>query len=312
MNKFTPSYLILKEKGELKERIEKTWAILESCNLCPRNCRKNRLKGEKGTCKIGYLPYVSSFHPHFGEESPLVGRYGSGTIFLTSCNLLCIYCQNYTISHLMEGEECSFDDLAKMMISLQKRGCHNINFVTPTHQIPQILRSLEIAIDMGLNVPLVYNSSGYDSLETLQLLEGIFDIYMPDIKYMNPEPAKKYSNAEDYPEVVKKAIKEMHRQVGDLIINEEGIAVRGLLVRHLVLPNGLAGTKEAMKFIAEEISKNTYVNIMDQYYPCFKAFEHISISRRINYKEFEEAINFAKEAGLKRLDKKEPRKIIIW
>ncbi len=312
MKGFVPSYLSLWEKGELRERAEKAWSILENCNLCPRNCRKNRVKGEKGTCKVGSLPFVSSFHPHFGEESPLVGKYGSGTIFLASCNLLCIYCQNYTISHLMEGEECSFEDLARMMISLQKRGCHNINFVTPTHQVPQILRSLEIAIEMGLEIPLVYNSSGYDSVETLQLLEGIFDIYMPDIKYMDPEPAKKYSSAEDYPEVVKKAIKEMHRQVGDLVINEDGIAVRGLLVRHLVLPNGLAGTKEAMKFISEEISKNTYVNIMDQYYPCYKAFEHISISRRINYKEFEEAINFAKEAGLKRLDKREPRKIIIW
>jgi putative pyruvate formate lyase activating enzyme len=312
MRGFVPSYIELWKRGELKERVEKAWKILEDCTLCPRNCRKNRLKGEKGTCKVGYLPYISSFHPHFGEESPLVGRYGSGTIFLTSCNLHCIYCQNYTISHLMEGEEFSFEEFARMMISLQRRGCHNINFVTPTHQVPQILKSLEIAIEMGLEIPLVYNSSGYDSIETLRLLEGIFDIYMPDIKYMDPEPAKKYSSAEDYPEVVKKAIKEMHRQVGDLIINEEGIALRGLLVRHLVLPNGLAGTKEAMRFIAEEISKNTYVNIMDQYYPCYKAFDHISLSRRINYKEFEEAINFAIEAGLKRLDKREPRKIIIW
>lgn len=312
MRKFAPSYIALWEKGELGRRVEKAWSILENCNLCPRNCKKNRLKGEKGTCKVGYLPYVSSFHPHFGEESPLVGKNGSGTIFLTSCNLLCIYCQNYTISHLMEGEECSFEELARMIISLQKRGCHNINFVTPTHQVLQILRSLEIAIPMGLEVPLVYNSSGYDSIETLKILDGIFDIYMPDIKYMDPEPAKKYSNAEDYPEIVKEAIKEMHRQVGDLIINEEGIAERGLIVRHLVLPNGLAGTKEAMRFIAEEISKNTYVNIMDQYYPCYKAFDHIPISRRINYKEFEEAINLAKEAGLKRLDKREPRKIIIW
>ncbi|MGQ9617974.1 MAG: radical SAM protein [Candidatus Aminicenantia bacterium] len=312
MRNFIPSYISLWEKGEFKERVDKAWEILESCTLCPRNCRKNRLKGEKGTCKIGALPYVSSSHPHFGEESPLVGRYGSGTIFLTSCNLLCIYCQNYTISHLMEGEECSFEDLAKMMLSLQKRGCHNINFVTPTHQVPQILKSLEIAIQMGLNVPLVYNSSGYDSVETLRILEGIFDIYMPDLKYADKEPAKKFSSAEDYPEVVKMAIKEMHRQVGDLVIDEDGIALRGLLVRHLVLPNGLAGTKEAMRFIAEEISKNTYINIMDQYYPCYRAFDYREISRRIKGDEFFEALNVAREMGLKRLDKKEPRKIIIW
>ncbi|MBU4310950.1 radical SAM protein, partial [bacterium] len=246
--KFIPSYLKLK-KGELKKRTKKAYEILEECRLCPRECGVNRIKREKGFCKSGVLPIVSSFGPHFGEEPPLVGTHGSGTIFLTWCNLCCIYCQNYTISHLGEGREISLEEFASQMLSLQRRGCHNINFVTPTHFVPQILAALEIATEKGLNVPLVYNTGGYDQIETLKLLDGAFDIYMPDIKYSDSGIAEKYSSgASDYPEVVKKALREMHRQVGDLLI-ENGIAQRGLLIRHLVLPNNLAGTKETMHFI---------------------------------------------------------------
>ncbi|MCP2520264.1 radical SAM protein [SCandidatus Aminicenantes bacterium Aminicenantia_JdfR_composite] len=307
---FIPIYIKTYEEGLLSEKIEQAWSILEECSLCPRNCRVNRLKGEKGVCKGGFLPMVSSYNPHFGEESPLVGEHGSGTIFLTHCNLRCIFCQNYSISHEGEGREITFERLAEMMIELQELGCHNINFVTPTHYVPQILKALEIAIKKGLRVPLVYNTGAYDSLETIKILNGIIDIYMPDFKYADSEVAKKYSHAPDYPEVAKKAIKEMHNQVGDLVINEKGIAERGLLIRHLVLPNGLAGTEKIMKFIAEEISKNTYVNIMDQYYPCGEVYSDLYLNRRITPEEYNEAIEYAKKEGIHRLDKREKR--IIW
>jgi putative pyruvate formate lyase activating enzyme len=295
-----PSYLNLGKK-ELEKRIEKLFEILENCEICPRKCHVNRLKGEKGYCQLGYLPMVSAYHPHFGEETPLVGKYGSGTIFMTSCNLSCVYCQNYEISQLRIGEEVSFERLAEMMIELQNLGCHNINFVTPTPQVPAILKSLEIAIDKGLKVPLVYNTSSYDSLEVLKLLDGIFDVYLPDARYSDDKIAKKYSNAPNYFEIMKKAIKEMHRQVGDLVVNEEGIAVRGLIVRHLILPNGLAGSEKIFEFIAKEISKNTFINIMDQYWPAYKAHQYPELSRRITKEEFQEAINLAKKFGLKRL-----------
>ncbi len=295
-----PSYLNL-SKEELTERIKKLFEILRNCEICPRKCGVNRLKNEKGYCKLGYLPVVSAFHPHFGEESVLVGKYGSGTIFMTSCNLSCVYCQNYEISQLRIGREVSFEDLAKMMIELQNLGCHNINFVTPTPQVPQILKSLEIAIEMGLKIPLVYNTNSYDSVETLNLLEGIFDIYMPDTKYSDDKIALKYSNAPNYFKIMKSAIKEMHKQVGDLIVNEEGIAIRGLLVRHLVLPNNLAGSEKIFEFLAKEISKNTFLNIMDQYWPAYKAIEYSELSRRITEEEFQEAINLAKKFSLKRL-----------
>jgi putative pyruvate formate lyase activating enzyme len=295
-----PSYLNLGKK-ELKKRIERLFKILESCEICPRKCHVNRLKGEKGYCQLGYLPMVSAYHPHFGEETPLVGKYGSGTIFMTSCNLSCVYCQNYEISQLRIGEEVSFERLAEMMIELQNLGCHNINFVTPTPQVPAILKSLEIAIEKGLKVPLVYNTSSYDSLEVLKLLDGIIDIYLPDARYSDDKVAKKYSNAPNYFEIMKKAIKEMHRQVGDLVINEEGIAIRGLIVRHLVLPNGLAGSEKIFEFIAKEISKNTFLNIMDQYWPAYKAYQYPELSRRITKEEFQEVINLAKKFGLKRI-----------
>ena len=295
-----PSYLNLSKK-ELNLRVKKLFKILENCEICPRKCHVNRLKGEKGYCQLGYLPKVSAFHQHFGEESPLVGKFGSGTIFMTSCNLACAYCQNYEISQLRIGEEISFERLAEMMIFLQNRGCHNINFVTPTPQVPQIIKSLQIAIERGLKIPLVYNTSSYDSLSVLKLLDGIFDIYLPDARYSDDKIALKYSNAPRYFEIMKDSIKEMHRQVGDLILNENGIAIRGVLVRHLVLPNGLAGSEKIFEFIAKEISPNTFVNIMDQYFPYFKSFQFPELSRRITKEEFEEAVSLAKKAGLKRL-----------
>ncbi len=298
---FVAAYLNLSGK-QLKEKILQAEKILKNCNLCPRNCRVDRTSGERGFCRTGDKPFVSSYNPHFGEEAPLVGYHGSGTIFFTYCNLGCLFCQNWTISHLGEGHEISFEALADIMMGLQQNsGCHNINFVTPTHQVPMILKSLEIAIDKGLNVPLVYNCGGYESVETLKILDGIIDIYMPDFKYTDPEAAKKYSKAEDYPSVAKAAIKEMHRQTGDLTLDKRGIALRGLLVRHLVLPEGLAGTEEVVRFLADEISQDTYTNIMAQYYPCYKAGEHPSLDRRITNGEYRKAVKAARKAGLKRL-----------
>lgn len=296
-----PLYLETYDKGELDIKIKKAYKKLESCDLCPRNCKVNRIKGEKGYCKSGLEPIISDFFPHFGEEKVLVGRTGSGTIFFTNCNLGCIFCQNYTISHLGMGEIVDIEDLAKIMLYLQKLDCNNINLVTPTHFVPQILASLRIAILEGLNIPLVYNTSGYEKIETLKLLEGVIDIYMPDIKFYSPEVAKKLANAENYPEVAKKALKEMQRQVGDLVINEEGIAERGLIVRHLLLPNNLSGIEEWLDFLKEEISVNVFINIMDQYRPLYKAWEHPEINRNITWKEYKMAINLAKEKGFRRI-----------
>ena len=299
---FQPGYIKLYKSGELKKRVEKTVNLLKQCQICPRRCKVNRLENEKGICKVGRLPMVSSYNPHFGEESPLVGTQGSGTIFLTSCNLGCIFCQNYDISHLGEGYEISIERFAKMMIELQNIGCHNINFVTPTHVVPQILEALPIAVEMGLKIPLVYNTGGYDIIETLMIIEGIFDIYMPDFKFTDSDIANRFCKARDYPEVAMKAIKEMHRQVGDLVMNNHGIAERGLIVRHLIMPNELAGTRKVMHFLANEISNNTYVNIMDQYRPCGLAHKYPEINRRITTEEFSNAINVAREEGLTRLD----------
>ncbi len=295
-----PSYFNLSEK-ELNQRIEELFKNLKNCEICPKKCHRDRLTGERGFCQLGQLPTVSAFHPHFGEERVLVGNHGSGTIFFTSCNLSCVFCQNYEISQLRIGEEVSYQRLAQMMIELQSLGCHNVNLVSPTSHVPAIVKSLSIAREKGLNLPLVYNTNTYDSAEVLKLLNGIIDIYMPDAKYSSDVYALKYSSAPNYFEIMKKAIKEMHRQVGDLIINEEGIAVKGLLVRHLVLPNNLAGTKEIVGFLAKEISKNTFLNIMSQYYPYAKAAQYPELSRRISQKEFREAIELAKKAGLKRL-----------
>lgn len=308
---FEPAYIKAYEKGLLQKNVEKAIQILEECHLCPRNCGVNRLKGEKGFCQASFLPEVSSYSPHFGEERPLVGNHGSGTIFLTHCSLKCLFCQNFSISHLGDGQEVSFEILGRMMVELQKLGCHNINFVTPTHYVPQILKALPFAVEKGLSVPLVYNSGGYDSVQTLKLLAGIFDIYMPDFKYSDNKVSQEYSQAPDYPQIAKLAFKEMHRQVGDLLIDERGIALKGLLVRHLVLPRGLAGTKEVMRFLASEISKNTYVNVMDQYYPCGKIPLNSPLKRRISEEEYKEALEAEKKEGITRLDKRE-RFRLIW
>ncbi len=283
---------------DLKEKIEQALWILKECRLCPRECRVNRLKDEKGECKTGRWAVVSQASPHFGEEPELVGRYGSGTIFFSYCNLHCCFCQNYSISQLGEGKILKSEEIAELMLYLQGVGCHNINLVTPTHIVPQILEALLIARRRGLKIPIVYNSGGYESIETLRLLEGVVDIYMPDAKYSN-DNALKYSQAPNYWEVNKKALLEMHRQVGDLVI-EGGIAKRGLLIRHLILPNRLAGSFEILKFIAEKLSKNSYVNIMDQYYPSYKAFSYPELSRRITTEEYKEVVDFAKRIGLHR------------
>lgn len=305
-----PAYLKLAAQGGLEERVAQAQEILKSCRLCPRECQVNRLANEIGYCRTGAHALVSSYSPHFGEEDPLVGKGGSGTIFFTHCNLLCLFCQNYEISHLGEGQKVSADRLAKFMLTLQEMGCHNINLVTPTHVVPQILSALVLAIAGGLRIPLVYNTGGYDSLETLKLLDGLVDIYMPDLKFMDEEVAYKFCRARDYPQRAKEAIKEMHRQVGDLVINEKGLAERGLLIRHLVMPGGLAGTREAMRFLAQEISKNTYVNIMAQYRPCGEASKYPPLNRRINQAEYDEALAIAQEEGIHRLDQR--RGIRIW
>jgi putative pyruvate formate lyase activating enzyme len=297
-----PSYLVLYRSGVLKDRVDEAVAGLESCRMCPRACGVNRLEGKVGFCRTGRKARVASYNAHFGEEAPLVGRHGSGTIFMSSCNLLCSFCENYDISHLRDGVEVEPGHMAAMMIHLAERGCHNINFVTPTHVIPQILEALLSAVEEGLRVPLVYNSSGYDRRETLELLNGIFDIYMPDFKFWEGMWAERFCEAPDYSEVAREAIKEMRRQVGDLVMDEEGIALKGLLVRHLVMPNGVAGTEEIVSFLSTEISPDTYTNIMDQYRPCGLADHDECINRRLTRQEYRDAVGAARRAGLRRLD----------
>ena len=297
-----PSYLGLYREGTLQDRIDQVGELMKDCSLCPRECHVDRLSGEFGFCQTGAKAKVASLHAHFGEEAPLVGNSGSGTIFFRSCNLLCTFCQNFDISHDVEGGEVEPKDLAVMMLSLQRRGCHNINFVTPSHVVPQILQALIIAIENGLHVPLVYNTGGYDKVETVKILDGIFDIYMPDFKFWDAKWAEKFCNAPDYRKIVTAAIKEMHRQVGDLAVDESGIAVKGLLVRHLVMPNDVANTREIMTFLADKISQDTYVNVMDQYHPCGRAFGDPAINRRITRGEYLIALQYAKEAGLHRMD----------
>ena len=306
-----PSYLKLHEEGELKRRIEKALTLMESCALCPRECGVNRLKGEMGFCETGRKAKVASYNAHFGEEAPLVGRHGSGTIFLSSCNLLCSFCQNYDISHYKEGVDLEPEQIAAMMILLAERGCHNINFVTPTHVVPQILEALIHAIEQGLKIPLVYNSGGYDRRKTLELLDGVFDIYMPDFKFWDGKWAERYCKAPDYREVAIEALKEMHRQVGDLVIDDQGVAIRGLLVRHLVMPGKIAGSEKIMAFLANEISSNTYVNVMDQYRPCGEAHDDEFINRRLTSQEYRDAMDAAKEAGLMRLDTRDRIRFIF-
>jgi putative pyruvate formate lyase activating enzyme len=284
---------------------------MESCHLCPRQCGVNRLEGETGYCRTGKRARVASFNAHFGEEAPLVGNSGSGTIFFSSCNLLCSFCQNYDISHLNQGVEVESARIAAMMIDLMKKGCHNINFVTPTHTVVQILEALIPAVEQGLNVPLVYNSGGYESVETLALLDGVFDIYMPDFKFWEDGWAERFCKAPDYRERAKAAIREMHHQVGDLLVDSEGVAVQGLLIRHLVMPNDVAGTDGVMDFLANEISLETYVNVMDQYRPCGNADADELINRRLTSEEFRRAVGAARDAGLSRLDSRERPPIIF-
>jgi putative pyruvate formate lyase activating enzyme len=298
---FTASYEELFASGRLEKIAESLEHKTQKCTLCPHNCGIDRTSQRNGRCRSGLLPIVSSWSPHFGEEPPLVGRRGSGTIFFTNCNLACIFCQNYDISHLGYGKEVSYDELARMMVSLQDRGCHNINFVTPTHMICAIVKALLKAVPMGLRLPLVYNSGGYDSTETLRLVEGVFDIYMPDFKYADDEVGFNLSGVKHYSEVARKALREMFHQVGDLRINSSGIAFRGLMVRHLVLPNNRAGTYEVIDFLSS-ISKNLYLNIMDQFRPMYRAREHPDLRRGLTSQELDEALNYARNAGLTRVN----------
>jgi putative pyruvate formate lyase activating enzyme len=297
------SYLQAHREGMLKERAEQLFAEMRDCTLCPRNCHADRLSGDTGTCRTGEHALVSSYMPHYGEEAPISGNRGSGTIFFTHCNLLCSFCQNYDISHEGRGQAVTSLELAEMMLSLQTLGCHNINFVTPSHVVPQILKALIIATDNGLSVPLVYNSGGYDRVSTLKQLDGIIDIYMPDFKFWDPGIAEETCHAPDYPEIARQAIAEMHRQTGPLLINSAGLAERGLLVRHLVMPEGTAGTREVMNYLANEISKDTYVNVMPQYRPCGRAWESPPLGRSLQMDEFREAVDEALQAGITRLDK---------
>ncbi|MBS1259024.1 MAG: hypothetical protein MAG551_02090 [Candidatus Scalindua arabica] len=284
-----------------EQAIKTAYKIMESCELCPRRCKVNRLNNEKGFCGIGTKAVVSSAGPHFGEESVLVGGGGSGTIFFAGCNLGCVFCQNYDISQLRRGNEAEIDDLTNMMLQLQERNCININFVTPTHVIPHIIESVHFARTKGLKIPTVYNCGGYESNEPLRLLAGTIDIYMPDAKYLNPDSSERYSFAQDYPEVLKTALLEMHRQVGDLEI-KNGVATRGLLVRHLVMPGNLADSINIIDFLANEISNNTFVNIMNQYRPTFKAHDFPEINRPITHKEFNTVYEYAKKRGLRLAD----------
>ncbi len=300
MTTFQPAYIETKKQGLLRDKISTARSLLKSCTICPRSCNVDRLSEQLGECGTGGDAVVSGFNAHFGEEPALVGVFGSGTIFFTHCNLKCNFCQNYDTSHGGDGEECGLGQLAGTMLILQHNGCHNINLVTPTHVVPQILSALDMAIDGGLRIPLVYNSSGYDKVETLELLEGVVDIYMPDFKFWDPAIAQQTCNAPDYPEVAAKAVVEMHRQVGDLQFDENGIATRGLLLRHLVMPSGLAGTGEVMSFIANHVSKNTFVNIMDQYRPCGKAHLVEELARPVSRAEFDKAVAEAKSAGITR------------
>ena len=297
----TPVYLNL-SLAELRERASAAFARMEHCDLCARLCNTNRLVGKLGVCKTGVQAQVSSFGPHMGEEAPLRGWKGSGTIFFGRCNLRCEFCQNYEISQTDVGNEVSSQELANIMLKLQAMGCHNINLVSPSHVVPQILAALTLAVQAGLRLPLVYNTGGYDALETLQLLDDIVDIYMPDMKFANAGHAKKYSRALNYPQVNRAAVVEMYRQVGDLQTDDDGLATHGLLVRHLVLPRNLAGTKQIVKFLADEISVGTYFNLMAQYHPAYNAGRYPELNRRITSSEYNAAVRMAKEAGLTNLD----------
>lgn len=300
---FEPSYLKLHRSGELKRRGEKLWAMMESCELCPRMCKVNKLKGEKGFCQADSTLEISSAHPHFGEERPLVGKGGSGTIFLSNCSLRCVFCINYSISQEGEGTRRTIDHFASMMLSLQKTGCPNINVVTPTHYSPHILLALDKAASRGLKVPLVYNTCGWERTEILKMLDGIVDIYLPDFKYFNGKKAARYSSgASEYPEVTKQALLEMHRQVGVAKPAAGGLMQRGLMIRHLVMPNNTGDSEKIIDWIADNLPADTYLNIMSQYSPTYKAFDYPEISRKITREEYSGVVNHAKAAGLTNLE----------
>ena len=300
---FEPAYLGLHRTGELRKRGQILWSNMESCKLCPRKCGVNRLKGTEGFCRASAQLEIASYHPHFGEERPLVGKGGSGTIFFTNCGLRCVFCINWDISQEGRGQVRTVEDLADMMIDLQAQGCHNINVVTPTHYSAHIVRALDIAAGNGLRLPVVYNTCGWESPEILKLLDGIVDIYLPDFKYADGKMAAKYSStAETYPEVTKAALLEMHRQVGVPRPHKDGLIYRGLMIRHLVMPNRIGGTQDVIGWVAEHLPKDTYLNIMSQYRPMYKAFDYPEIARRITREEYREAVSAARDAGLTNLD----------
>ena len=310
---FEPAYLSLYGRGELWRRAEAARERLSHCLVCPRNCGVDRLAGKTAACHTARYAQVSSHFPHFGEEDCLRGWKGSGTIFFSMCNLRCVFCQNYDISQATRGPETTPERLARMMLELQAEGCHNINFVTPEHVVPQILEALPIAVEAGLRLPLVYNTSAYDSMDSLALLDGIVDIYMPDFKFWDPALALRYVKARDYPEAARRTIREMHRQVGPLKFDAEGLARRGVLVRHLVMPGEIAGTAEILRFLAGEISRDTYVNLMDQYYPAGRVSgaQFVEINRHITGTEYQRALESARAAGLWRLDRRAARRLPV-
>lgn len=300
---FEPGYLKLHRSGELRRRGNQLWDGMKSCELCPRMCRVNKLAGQRGFCNANSELEISAYHPHYGEEKPLVGKGGSGTIFMTNCSLRCVFCINWEISQGGEGSPRSIDEFASMMLSLQKLGCPNINIVTPTHYSPHVILALDKAASKGLKIPLVYNTCGWERIEILKMLDGIVDIYLPDFKYSDNEMAAKYSSGADtYPEVTKKALLEMNRQVGIARPANNGLMYRGLMIRHLVMPNNVSGTREVIKWIAENLPKNTYLNLMSQYTPRYKASEYPEISRRITREEYSDAVDYAKSAGLTNLE----------
>ncbi len=309
-----PAYISLENEGKLAGRIKEAYGVSEDCELCPRLCRVNRRKGQRGFCNAPERAMVYSHQPHFGEEKPLVGRNGSGTIFFSNCNLRCVFCQNYPIAHEGQGREVSDEELAGMMLHLQQIGCHNINLVTPTHVMPNILNAARIAYKKGLNLPLCYNTSGYERVEMIKLLDGIMDIYLPDMKFMDGVKAERFNLAKtaDYPRRAKESLLEMHRQTGDLITDSRGIAIRGLMIRHLVMPNRVSGPREFVSWVADNLSTATYVNIMSQYRVEFLAFDYEEIARAITYEEYVEAMEWAKEAGLTNLDERSLSQLEIY
>ena len=311
-SEFEPAYLRLYESGELARRVGRALAALADCTLCPRDCHVNRLEDKFAVCKTGRYAVVSSHFAHFGEEDCLRGWKGSGTIFFAWCNLRCVFCQNYDVSWVGEGRVTRPDELAAMMLALQEQGCHNINFVTPEHVVPQILEALPLAIERGLRLPLVYNTSAYDSLDSIQLMDGLVDIYMPDFKFWEPEMARHYSKARNYPDAAPRVIKAMHQQVGDLVLDENDLALRGLIVRHLVMPGGIGGSRNIMEWVARELGPNTYVNVMAQYYPAGKVSkkDYVDINRHITPDEFQEALAAARAAGLQRLDTRSAARLV--